>query len=282
MKKKRIFFGVPQDCFSLYEVMALCILAVLILSCAYFEITGPTPAYLRSHGWLWFFGIVAYCAGFGRPLAEMGTVDGALTKQCTHYLIVVLAFLILGFISIGRITSPPLGATGTSFPIEGYYIILIGVVSAMVLGLGWLIQFSLTAKADRRKHTIRVLLDSRMSGEFQKQVSNYQDFYRPNDVIKPEDVKWFYGLDSLKKTNNAEIKKKYAAIYANSYLINFYEFLAVGIRCQDLDEGVLKAVLQDIAINLHGRSIHVIAYWRDQKARYLSEFVDLVNRWKDD
>src|SRR6201986_3445572 len=125
------FFGIPQSYFSTYEQVAVVIFVGLVCVCSFFEIEGTPPLYLHAHAWLWFSAILAYILAFGRSLAALGTVEGALTTQGVFYLVLFIAILILGFISIGRLTSPPFVLPGTAVSNSEDYTLFTDVFSTM-------------------------------------------------------------------------------------------------------------------------------------------------------
>ena len=113
-------------------------------------------------------------------------------------------------------------------------LLLLGTLTAV---LGWLFTSRGQSLNATRSHSIQTLMASRMSEAYTRQVEvatnvycNFKDTNGQNYALTLAD---FSGL-TLKKKN---------AIF---YLLNYLEFIAVGIRYGDLDEKLMKSTLKTI------------------------------------
>lgn len=113
-------------------------------------------------------------------------------------------------------------------------LVLLGILAAV---LGWLFTYRGQAVTTTRNHTIQTLIDSRLSEAYVKQVENATEIYTKFKKIKGESYK-------LEYVEFQDLEPKYKnAIF---YLLNYLEFVAVGIRFGDLDENQMKNMMKSI------------------------------------
>ena len=101
-----------------------------------------------------------------------------------------------------------------------------GVSSALS---GWIITAWITVRNSIKQHTINTLLQSRLSPEYMKHATNFNNYFfnvnREKIPIVNADL-----IDTAKR----------AHIDCARYVLNYFEFMAVGIRYGDLDGDLLK------------------------------------------
>ena len=186
----------------------------------------------------------------------------------------VLVFILMSVIVLVQAKKPE-AVTG----------LLAAVAAAVMVGIGWVVQYQSGARASRRAHTFNVLMQSRLSVEFQNHVRSRIKNYPAGVEISAEDARLFYkaGLveaqasmsrklkDDLihaKNEHHEEIKKaydtemellvsKYESLQSIKYLLNFYEFICAGLRMKELDEPLLRATLSDVAVGLYRDTLHI-------------------------
>lgn len=171
--------------------------------------------------------------------------------------------------------------------------LLAATAAAAMVGIGWAVQHQSSARASRRAHTFNILMQSRLSKEFQDQVKRKADVYFAGNRVEPADAELVNrsGLKrriSLLETErdlqlsrardeaHSEIKAqfeedvkvvkaKYESLQGLKYLLNFYEFMCAGIVLRELDEPMLKETLSDIAVSLYADSVHVRQFVRESQ-----------------
>jgi hypothetical protein len=163
--------------------------------------------------------------------------------------------------------------------------LLAAVAAAVMVGIGWVVQYQSGAKASRRAHTFSVLMQSRLSAEFQSHIAKRIRHYPGGTPVPPNDAKLIY-LDGLVDAENqiqaqlakdlvrtapehrdelrqtaiddiAVLRSKAESLQSLKYLLNFYEFICAGLRMKELDEPLLRATLSDVAVGLYIDSLHV-------------------------
>lgn len=130
------------------------------------------------------------------------------------------------------------------------WLFLIGVVSAIT---GWIVSSYITLRNSIKQHTINTLLQSRLSATYMQYASRInKSYFAPDAPSGP------VPLESLLATDD-ESRENLAAL---NYVLNYFEFLAVGIRHGDLDRKVLKHTLRGILVRLYEKCECYIKYTR--------------------
>lgn len=133
------------------------------------------------------------------------------------------------------------------------WLLLVGVVAAV---MGWLVSTYMTLRNSIKQHTINTLLQSRLSTQYQQQAKVInQTFFAPgmplNDPVPLE------FLQSAEPANRE-------ALDAVNYVLNYFEFCAVGIRFGDLDENLMRQTMRSIIRRLCNRMMLYIRYTRGE------------------
>lgn len=180
---------------------------------------------------------------------------------------------------------------------------LIGSAAAAAMaGVGWYVQFLSSAKTQRRTHTLSLLMQSRLSKEFQEQVRARDKHFPPEYKIEPLEAElcakegFELQLTALRKKYKRQIaaapdkreqieqtrdkkiallESKYASIQGIKYLLNFYEFLCAGIRSGDLDGELLFQTLSGIGVGLYADTEHYRAAVKGRQSNAF-EHMDFV------
>lgn len=117
---------------------------------------------------------------------------------------------------------------------SGLILILLGIFAAV---LGWLFTYRGQVLTAIRSHSIQTLMSSRLSETYIKQVEYATEIYKKYKNERGENYvlqyEVFITLDDR---------------YVDSihYLLNYIEFVAVGIRFGDLDEKLMKNMMKSI------------------------------------
>lgn len=130
---------------------------------------------------------------------------------------------------------------------------------------GWIVAAIIALRNSTKQHTINTLLQSRLSTAF-------------NEKAK-ELTKHFPGKTAVTEADLTD-PTKLEGIQAIKYLLNYHEFIAIGISQRDLDESLLKESIQGIVAGLYDRSRVYIEDRRRDDLGNFSYFLWLYTRWK--
>lgn len=145
-------------------------------------------------------------------------------------------------------------------------IITMGSIVAAVTG--WIITSWVSLRNTKRQHTITVLLQSRLSQAYQQRMKDAIAIYpvTPNLTL-------FQECDL-----NCPEKKE--AIEGIKYLLNYFEFIAVGIKYGDLDEKTLRQSMRGILNTLVTISDIYIKYSIKKYPLVYEHLLWLNNKWR--
>lgn len=178
--------------------------------------------------------------------------------------------------------------------IVGYYIIngtdasiitLTVIVSSYVLICGWWVQGIMSKLATKRQHTVNTLLQSRLSSTYQNQLGECQSLLPSGEYfLSRKVVEVFSERENQSHISDYKVsddfKKK---IRSACYILNYFEFLAQGIKKEDFDEELLKLCLSGHVRNLERKLYHLITVENEKDREVFEGFVWLAKRWlKDD
>jgi hypothetical protein len=142
-----------------------------------------------------------------------------------------------------------------------------GAAAAAVIG--WIVSAMTTIRNSVKQHTINTLLQSRLSATYMAHAEAVGDHFAKFIAAKRNDPEG-------KVTVVDDMPKK-----AIGYILNYYEFIALGIRHGDLDEGVLKSSLRSMV----GRTVYLVdPLIKDAVAenpRAYCHLIWLYGRWRD-
>src|SRR5690606_27227489 len=132
-------------------------------------------------------------------------------------------------------------------------------VSSYILICGWWVQGVMSKLAMKRQHTVNTLLQSRLSATYQKQLSICQSILPSNEYfLSRKVVEAFAERDNQSHASDMELTDKFKArIRSVCYVLNYYEFLAQGIRKEDFDEDLLRLCLSGHVRNLERKFYHL-------------------------
>ncbi|MEO9279584.1 DUF4760 domain-containing protein [Acinetobacter sp. WA-87] len=113
-------------------------------------------------------------------------------------------------------------------------LVLLGIVAAI---LGWLFPARGQSLTSTRNHSIQTLMESRLSDAYTRQVELCTEIFVNFKKSKGEN----YNL-TIADFNGLDQKYKNAIFY----LLNYLEFVAVGVRFNDLDENLMRNMMKSI------------------------------------
>ena len=261
---------------------------------------GLSQAYVAKYPLFWYGAWALLVISTVGPIFNLSRERnevpiGVLIGVCVAH---VLVFIILSVVTLSQ----------DKANIQAITTLLAATVAAGMVGIGWVVQHNSSARASRRAHTFNILMQSRLSKEFQEQVRLRSSYYTAGRAVDAEDVALIgkNGYESRLKLMADElamdlsralpaahpviqdeydqavalVKLKHESLGGVRYLLNFYEFMSAGIKLRELDEAMLRETVRDIAVFLWRDTTQVILHTRlsqDDVFRNLEEVVG--QRW---
>jgi hypothetical protein len=180
--------------------------------------------------------------------------------------VIIIAELLIGYLIIKY---NPLFQTALSI-----------LVSSSVIAMGWWIQNINQANNARKAHTLNIILQSRMSSSYLDRLAAFTKVYRGNrfiakelailgDVTAPSDERSFSNLPR-------DIREAYDGV---CYLLNYYEFLAQGVRARDLDENLVLQCFSSFMQVIELKAFFIIKLAREKDKSYFEGLIWVLERW---
>lgn len=152
------------------------------------------------------------------------------------------------------------------------------LVTGSFVGMGWWIQAITTAANARRSHTLNIIMASRTSSEYQQQTRASSKIYI-SSVIPPELAEWKFNK-SKPEYKGIEVPDEIdEAISGTIYILNYFEFLAQGIRYRDLDDCLLRECFSSILAGIERRGFHIIIESQKTDPRTFEGLIQLCKAW---
>ncbi len=165
---------------------------------------------------------------------------------------------------------------------DAYQTALSIIVAGSIAGMGWWIQFITSAASDRRKHTLNVVLSTRTCTEYQTHLRNFTHLWRGNRHVPKELCVWRDDPDHPKFKNSKVPDEVVKGINGLVYLLNFFEFLAQGIKANDLDEKLLRECFCGFLEGLERRAFFILLEAQKRDERYFEGIIFLCKRWNNE
>lgn len=144
---------------------------------------------------------------------------------------------------------------------SGPYILLSGSLSMFLVSIGWFVSLYIS----RRQNTLGLIAQSMHSERYQDSVSLIDKSFPDGSTITPEE---------LKKAENHEIKK--AAVY----VLNYLEFICIGIRQNDLSETVCKKYYKSGFKHFYQKNKSIIELSQNNYSPLVWEhFIHYTKKW---
>jgi hypothetical protein len=152
------------------------------------------------------------------------------------------------------------------------------LVTGTFVGMGWWIQAITTAANTRRTHTLNIIMASRTSSEYQDQTRNSGKIYRAS-VVCAELAEWRFSpnKDDYRYTEVPDSIDK--AISGTIYVLNYFEFLAQGIKYRDLDDCLLRECFSAILAGIERRGFHLIIEAQKGSPTAFEGVIRLTKEW---
>lgn len=152
------------------------------------------------------------------------------------------------------------------------------LVTGVFVGMGWWIQAITTAANARRTHTLNIIMASRTSSEYQEQTRASSKLYR-SGVVCSDLAEWRFS------PNREEFKYTVVpddindAINGTVYVLNYFEFLAQGIKFRDLDDCLLRECFSGILAGIERRGFHIIIEAQKSEPKSFEGVIRLTKEW---
>jgi hypothetical protein len=141
-------------------------------------------------------------------------------------------------------------------------------LGVLLAATGWITSAIVTIRNSVKQHTINTLLQTRLSATYQEYAA------KARAGLKGHTPEFPAPLDKIKNDEDC--------LAGVEYLLNYIEFMAVGISHGDLHEAVLKDSMRGIVIRFSAISQEYIDDCRSRNGlRTYQHLLWLCNRWKE-
>jgi hypothetical protein len=145
--------------------------------------------------------------------------------------------------------------------------IIIGAAAAII---GWLFTTRAQAINSTKANTMKILMESRFSDEYARNLKTTTKLFMEQRKLT--------GDNCCLSTQDFEKLKDYQLNSIN-YMLNYFEFIAVGIRCGDLDEQFMRQTLRTIILTNFKFYKLIIEEKQKKVPSALENLTSLSNRW---
>jgi tryptophan-rich sensory protein len=154
-------------------------------------------------------------------------------------------------------------------------------VSSCLLGAGWWVQATISSAAARKAHTVNTIMNQRNSELFIQKNDNLIKVFPRKKTIPPVFAEYLMDVHN-KKYKDAIFPEEYLQGARDlAYVLNYYEFIAVGVINGDFDEKLMRECFVGILIALEKRAYLVIQSAQKQSPKTFESIVELVDRWSE-
>ncbi|MDB0300234.1 DUF4760 domain-containing protein [Acinetobacter baumannii] len=150
----------------------------------------------------------------------------------------------------------------------------VAFLSAIAAIAGWIFTSRLQIINATKTHAMQVLMNSRTSTVYMAKVDEAMKL-----KAKVKDENGWTEQDRMYVTKERYLKLEAEERSAVHYLLNFLEFIAVGIRHNNLDEDMLKGSFKTILTNNYLLFHPIILHIREQSPSNYTELEVLFLRW---
>lgn len=277
-----IFKDLVTKCWWSWVALAASVIAAVTLA------SSPVITNTQQ-AWLAIFAYVMLCIFFMQPLLIAAKSHKHLLTVCVWSFVLVLVGIALVFYAYYRFAEDPTK-----------YDKLLNVVPVFVAiwaaALGWLIHFRLTTKAHRTNNAFAIIMEMRKSTEILKKHEMASKHFPPGTTSIPQEYHPYFSSEIFRQLSENAAREqrvidpsaldKAEAIAALRYMLNYFEFMAVGIRAGDLDEDLLYDTISTTVVGMVERSSQLIDYARADRPGgagqplAMVDVSDLAQRWR--
>ncbi len=158
----------------------------------------------------------------------------------------------------------------------------LATLAALFFGVFSFFYRSHEAEAQSKKqHTLKILFDTRLSAEFRRHLEFRKLHFPEGEHVDPARFTAYLNAQRDTKLSDDEAKSRRQSAEALRSLLNYYEFLSMGISRGDLDEAMLRGSIRGIMCNLVKDCVHIIVDAQETNPRAYENLSDLYNAWRD-
>lgn len=245
-----------------------------LLNLAYEEKIDLYPIYVEYSSAFWATAWALFAYSLTLPLIRVKTKPFGNRVS-------IIGFAVLGALFVTLLIFIVTHWQGTEASNQDDMISIVGLILASIVAIfGWFVQYQVSRHNNRINHSLNVLLQTRLSEEFQRHSRASSKTYpnRKFSVIPPEDVDYYFNGDV--EANSCQTQQqKVEAISAQIYIINHYEFLSCGIESNVLDEELLYKTLAGIILRQIERSEHIIKHSKSISPKTFEHLLKIKARW---
>lgn len=168
-------------------------------------------------------------------------------------------------------------------------------VAIWAAAVGWFVHFRLSTKAHRTNNAFGILMEMRKSSEYLSRYEIVAKHFPYGLETIPTEYHEYFPTNKLRGVLAAARAKgedadpitieRIEAIAALRYMLNYFEFMSVGIKAGDLDEDLLYDTISTSVVALYERCQPMFNYVRapmpggaGQPMAFIA-LQDLVDRW---
>jgi hypothetical protein len=157
------------------------------------------------------------------------------------------------------------------------------LVGAYLASLGWIYTNYMTARIQRKAHTMNVLIQLRNSNDFNKHKNAVLARFPLGRPVNKTDMA---ALNDQRMDANAYGPDKVPLLDSAYFVANYYEFISVGVVDGDLDATMIEHTMRGIFIRWfdHIQPIIYGAQTEDNGAtnpKIFANYISLVQRYKN-
>lgn len=143
-------------------------------------------------------------------------------------------------------------------------------------------RFEMAEAQSRKQHTINILFNSRLSPEFRQHLEYRRIHFPEGERIDYKRFKDHLTAERTKETSGQDAKDMRKSAEAVRSLLNYYEFIALGIKNGDLDEDMMKGSIRGNMCNLVADAVGVIEGYQVNNRLTYEHVTELYQSWKTD
>ncbi|MCT6700902.1 DUF4760 domain-containing protein [Rheinheimera sp. 4Y26] len=154
------------------------------------------------------------------------------------------------------------------------------LVSSSVIAMGWWIQNINHANNARKSHTLNIIMQSRMSASYLDRLAAFTKVYRGNRFISKELAVLGDVTTTTDERSFSNLPKNIRDAYDGvCYLLNYYEFLAQGVKARDLDENLVLQCFSSFMQVIELKAFFIIKLAREKDKSYFEGLIWVLERW---
>lgn len=132
----------------------------------------------------------------------------------------------------------------------------------------------------RQQYTLKLIFDTRLSTEFRRHLENRKLYFSEGEAVSDAKFRALLKPQGSTEMSGDEVERRRRCGESIRALLNYYEFVALGIYRKDLDGAMVKGALRTIMCSLVVDMKDVIDGYRAQNPRIYTNLVRLYMAWK--